>query len=352
MRVAAENPEVSDAERKTFVDPDPATWRFLKLRLPKNQSTDSGTASSLVLTPALATDFVAIDLLRPLEWLEKQGAKVGGRVYLDLQELGAKGWAEVLEIGPCPEIVPGPGSVVTATFAHQPTSEILDVTISVARQSTGGLTLDQPSSQDTSLASEIIGVTANHPFWSVDHQAFVPVGLLEPGTRVKTHLDQIQTIVSLHPRPGPPEKVYNLEVHSEHVYYVGQSSVLVHNACADELRKAMNRAGVYGDNGAVPHHMVSRFDKRADDARRILGKHNIDLDSHWNGVFLPTRGSKARGAIHNNLHTNDYYAELTRRLSDADLNGGRAGVLRELQRIRSDLIDGSFSSIPVRHMNF
>ncbi len=215
MRVAAENPEVSDAERRTFVDPDPETWRFLKLRLPKS---------------ADPRDFVEIEMLRPAAWLEQYTAEVGGRVLLDLEELGAKGWAEVLEIGPCPEIVPGPGSVVTATFAHQPTSEILDVTISVDRQSPGGLTLDQPSSQDTSSpASETIGVTANHPFWSVDHQAFIPVGRLEPGTRVKTHLDQIQTIVSLHPRPGPPEKVYNLEVHGEHVYYVGQSSVLAHN---------------------------------------------------------------------------------------------------------------------------
>jgi hypothetical protein len=215
MWVAAENPEVSDAERRTFVDPDSATWRFLKLRLPKS---------------ADPRDFVEIEMLRPAAWLEQHTAEVGGRVLLDLEELGAKGWAEVLEIGPCPEIVPGPGSVVTATFAHQPTAEILDVTISVGRQSPGGLTLDQPSSQDTSSpASETIGVTANHPFWSVDHQAFVPVGLLEPGTRVKTHLDQIQTIVSLHPRPGPPEQVYNLEVHGEHVYYVGTLSILVHN---------------------------------------------------------------------------------------------------------------------------
>jgi hypothetical protein len=107
----------------------------------------------------------------------------------------------------------------------------------VGRQSPGGLTLDEPSSQDTSSpASETIGVTANHPFWSVDHQAFVPVGHLEPGTRVKTHLDQIQTIVSLHPRPGPPEKVYNLEVHGEHVYYVGLSSVLVHNSYPTYIR--------------------------------------------------------------------------------------------------------------------
>ena len=113
----------------------------------------------------------------------------------------------------------------------------------MGRQSPGGLTLDQPSSHDTSsLASETIGVTANHPFWSVDHQAFVPVGHLEPGTRVKTHLDQIQTIVSLHPRPGPAEKVYNLEVHGEHVYYVGNDGILVHNSCGPWVYVVIDKA--------------------------------------------------------------------------------------------------------------
>lgn len=35
-------------------------------------------------------------------------------------------------------------------------------------------------------------------------------------------------VISKLPRPGP-EAVYNLEVHGEHVYYVGVNGVLVHN---------------------------------------------------------------------------------------------------------------------------
>lgn len=31
------------------------------------------------------------------------------------------------------------------------------------------------------------------------------------------------------PRPGPAQQVYNLEVNGEHVYYVGQQQLLVHN---------------------------------------------------------------------------------------------------------------------------
>lgn len=83
MRVAAENPEVSDAERKTFVEPDPATWRFLELRLPKNQSSNAGNAASLRNSsrPRLS---VTIDLLPRFEpftiSLANGGLAFGGRM--------------------------------------------------------------------------------------------------------------------------------------------------------------------------------------------------------------------------------------------------------------------------------
>jgi hypothetical protein len=331
MWVAAENPEVSDAERRTFVDPDSATWRFLKLRLPKS---------------ADPRDFVEIEMLRPAAWLEQHTAEVGGRVLLDLEELGAKGWAEVLEIGPCPEIVPGPGSVVTATFAHQPTAEILDVTISVGRQSPGGLTLDQPSSQDnSSLASETIGVTANHPFWSVDHQAFVPVGLLEPGTRVKTHLDQIQTIVSLHPRPGPPEKVYNLEVHGEHVYYVGTNSILVHNLYDSEIlgrnlasgaanpriyldkirAKGYQAAHIVPTSTWAKSNNISKFAKKAiADSHAKLKSVGIDINDLRNGFWAKTG--------HLGSHKEKYFVEMGKALRNTKTRREVEDALMSLKR--------------------
>ena len=159
------------------------------------------------------------------------------------------------------------------------------------------------------------------------------------------------SVASIAPR-GPPERVYNLEVHGEHVYFVSDVGILVHNQCASKLRRSMNDAGVYGDPGTVPHHLVSRNDRRAATAISILRRHNIDPDSHWNGVFLPVKGSSARGAIHNNLHTNNYYKTLTDRLKTADAQGGRAQVLRELQRIRSELVDGTYPSLLNRNINF
>ncbi len=107
--------------------------------------------------------------------------------------------------------------------------------------------------------------------------------------------------------------------------------------------------------------MVFKSNDHANAAREILAKHGISLDSHWNGVFLPTRkrgmrsaGSipGARGAIHNNLHSKDYRKQLAERLQRADSKGGKAKVLQELQKIRSELVQGTFPSLLPKYVNF
>ncbi len=77
--------------------------------------------------------------------------------------------------------------------------------------------------------AETIGVTETHPFWSVKHNAFIPVGQLSVGDELLTLHGQKKRLTALLPRPGPPERVYNLEVHGEHTYYVGHQQLLVHN---------------------------------------------------------------------------------------------------------------------------
>ena len=80
--------------------------------------------------------------------------------------------------------------------------------------------------------------------------------------------------------------------------------------------------------------MVSRFDRRAQDARDILSRNGIDIDSHWNGIFLPKD-------MHKGLHTRKYYNAITEKLTEAEA-GGRTNVLRELQKIRDQLASGIF----------
>ncbi len=161
--------------------------------------------------PKAARGVLEITMLRPLEWLDAHNVVVGGSVALNMPELGAQGNARVLGVYPCPEIKPGPGQVITATFAHPSTFQVLDVTIGEGED------------------AETIGVTDNHPFWSETHQAFVPVGQLSVGDELLTLHGQKKRLTALLPRPSPPERVYNLEVHGEHTYYVGHQQLLVHN---------------------------------------------------------------------------------------------------------------------------
>jgi len=159
MRVLAHNPEVSIEERSGFVQPSSEIWRFLKLEMTKP---DGG--------------ILKIEMIRPSEWLEASGAKVGSEIQLDLKELGADGAALVQEILPCPEIQSGEGQVVTATFQHPPSHQVLDV-------------IFQGNEQP-------MGVTSNHLFWSADKKKFVPIGEMEIGERVQTWQGETKRIVS------------------------------------------------------------------------------------------------------------------------------------------------------------
>ena len=171
---------------------------------------------------------------------------VGLTVELDLAEMGAVGTGIVTDVTDCPDVKPGEGQVITATFRHPPSTDVLDV--SFVDESTwkaeGGRQKAEPNSSFILPPSsfDTIGVTDNHLFWSVDRQEFVPIGEMEIGERVQTYHGETKRIASKLPRPGPPELVYNLEVYGEHVYFVGDQALLAHNMygegdvpAADEL---------------------------------------------------------------------------------------------------------------------
>lgn len=179
-------------ERDYRVGPDidaPRLWREMVLRCPKRDGT-----------------LADVKMLRPAVWLELHEVRRGGKVDIEVPECGISGLADVLDVRPCPEITPGPGRVVTATFHHHAAQ-----TIDIAIEGLGGP----------------IGSTPNHPFWSETEQAFVRADKLSPGDEVRT-LHGTARVASVTPR-GPPEPVYNLEVQFEHVYRVANAGVLVHN---------------------------------------------------------------------------------------------------------------------------
>ncbi len=213
-RVLGMNPLLSDKDRQV-PEPEPATWRVLRLRMPK--------ASGKLLQ---------IKLARPLPWIVRVGAGQGKTFFLDLPEMGAIGKAEVLTIEECPPLKPGKGSVVTGTFAHAAEDNLITVQLSGR------------------IAP--IGVTDNHPFWSEDRHEFVPVGQLRQSERVRIQSGTAQ-VVSIAKRPlRPGEMVYNLEVHGEHVYQVTSAGVLVHNSCpADILTPGGKPIGTPGSSPSI-----------------------------------------------------------------------------------------------------
>jgi len=310
-RVIAQNPEVSQDQRNSFVEPDWSTWLKLTLEMPKQDGQilhiemirpekwflercnfvvepkelpklelEEVVKDNSSLAPTLAklqhaelpirstalegpqknkklvAEFSEMPELKPASvlnqirevipqvdllesqvekdqvafgisdsWKErlarsKQFAKdlglsfVGMAIELDLPEMGAMGIAAVKNIEPCSEIENSSGNVVTSTFRHPPSTIVLDVAFEGE--------------------TDLIGVTTNHPFWSVEEQAFVPIGEMEVGDLVQTFNGDTKRIESKLPRPGP-ESVYNIEVWGEHVYFVGERGWLAHNMCPSEI---------------------------------------------------------------------------------------------------------------------
>ena len=75
---------------------------------------------------------------------------------------------------------------------------------------------------------ETITGTTIHPVWSVDRQEWVPLSELTEGEMLQG-LDGLAVVLSVSlSRVSQP--VYNIEVHGEHVYQVGELGLLVHNA--------------------------------------------------------------------------------------------------------------------------
>jgi hypothetical protein len=147
-----------------------------------------------------------IRLLRTVKWIAETGAQVGATIFLDLAEVGTRGWAKVLEILPCGPIEIGPGDIVTGTFRH-------------SHGQVGELVLESESKP--------IGVTPGHLFWSVDRQAWVPVSSLRRGETLQTLKGETQVVS--YTMTDRVEPVYNIEVEGAHCYRVGESGVLVHN---------------------------------------------------------------------------------------------------------------------------
>lgn len=180
-------------------EPDAETWRSVELRMRK----PSGK-------------WLEMSLIQPPQWLESEQPRPGRTVQIDLPEIGVSGRAQVLSVGPCPEIQPGEGCVVTGIFRHESDGNLVNVWLEGIRKP--------------------LGVTDNHPFFSNDRSEFVVARNLRPGEQlVGIAPGKTVRVAYITPRVGD-EIVYNLRVAGQHVYHVGELGALVHNTCPT-LRK-------------------------------------------------------------------------------------------------------------------
>ncbi|MCG8651520.1 MAG: hypothetical protein MI861_16885 [Pirellulales bacterium] len=321
-RVLARNPEVSDAERVTWSEPEWNDWLHLSLQMPlpvdedesskvlkieilrpeswlgeqigfvvdskDERSSSDGPDTDGTEAPAADESGVADPQLVPLSplrgiyrdlaivstELDAGGLElVGLTVEMDLPEMGAAGTAVITDIHPCPSIQPGDGQVVTATFSHPPSTQVLDVRLE--------------------NESDHIGVTDNHLFWSVDRQQFIPIGQMELGERLVTYSGQTKRIESRLPRPGP-QTVYNLEVYGEHVYFVGQQGLLAHNTCAPNptVRVVDDAVPQYGTPFQPLSSAQRKTLKAKVDARTITQQEYKHLE--WDRRFANRRATGVR----------------------------------------------------------
>jgi colicin D/pretoxin HINT domain-containing protein len=204
----------------------PEGWRAVNLEC----ATDNGNP-------------MRVELLRPLWWLEENEIAVGADHHLVMPELNVDEVGQVTAIGPCTvdsSNTPKGHSLVTGRFITEKVP-VLDLVFEGKEQAA-------------------VGATDSHPFWSVDRQDWIHAGDLEVGEQVKTADGETLALKSAARRPGL-HTVINLEVQEDHVYYVSDSAILVHNTgCPPkQLQKKYKHAKDFGVSGNYSKANAQKF---------------------------------------------------------------------------------------------
>lgn len=155
------------------------------------------------------------------DWIQKQGYEADKVVILNLPEQGINGPFRVTAIKHIlPQKKPsedaGDGydwKPVTGLFEHQ-SNQVYTISFD---------------------NGESLGVTYQHPIYSVTAGDWKLAGELEIGEEVLTKSGNSKVVSSTKKRGS--ETVYNLEVQELHNFLVGESGVVVHNSCLDAFMK-------------------------------------------------------------------------------------------------------------------
>ncbi len=167
------------------------------------------------------------------------------------------------------------------------------------------------------IDGEIIQCTETHPF-QVKGKGWVDACNLNPGDIVYTKDWNTATVKSINLLEfDEPVKVFNFEVEDCHTYFVGELSILVHNAGC-------------GQN----HHFLSNKNKTyTPKFKEVTNKYDLNLNGNWNIRNLEN---------HIGRHTNNYHEYMLKQVQFFDkIANGNKDVFLNLFEGLKDVISAN-----------
>jgi RHS repeat-associated protein len=180
-----------EAERSLVACPSEvdASWKRLTLLL-------DGSADG--------EDFITETLKSP-EWMASNHAQLGGLVWIDLEDIGIRGYARVLGIEDAPKVEEGPGCVVLSRFTRA-NDNLIEVRLA---------------------SGDVLELTDTHRLYSASRDQWIAAGALWDGEYLRGAFATVP-VIDVRVVEGS-RQVFNLEVEGEHRYLVGDARVLAHN---------------------------------------------------------------------------------------------------------------------------
>jgi RHS repeat-associated protein len=148
---------------------------------------------------------------------------------------------------------------------------------------------------------ELLGVTAEHPFW-VEGQGWVDAGELQEGQIISSIDGDVLTVNSI-VLDEQLHDTYNFEVADYHTYFVGEQGAWVHNQCnavyktTKEAKQAAETLGFKKINETI-HDGQAVFKK----GKRFITR---DVDGHNGGAWKMAKSVKGLGSKDARLGTFD-----------------------------------------------
>ncbi len=170
--------------------------------------------------------FAEIEANRPITWFTNNRlTRQGDRVWLDISEMGVRGFAELQSIRPCR---------INTNSLDMSSDRLIERPVITTYRRTARLLGEYTFSNGSRIRC-----TPNHPLYSLERRRYVPIGDLaasEPvltarGTEARFCSEKLDESI---------EEVFNLEVWRAHNYFVSRPEtedfLLAHNSCWDVIK--------------------------------------------------------------------------------------------------------------------